>query len=327
MRLRFSFNHASSCDRGGLYELPLEHEDPRLAPRRVCCRQPCLVFLSIISPKICKGAARGNPKRVPIRMKLFLSGPAMCSENNMEPEKLERAAPPDSVYKPRVSTWGVFPRPLDVSQTFGGGRSIPIGGVSVPDDAAQKREQRLRVLLERYRMKRNENAETEEERSALSAALESAERMLQAGKYESALEQLTAVRPLARVRGELGSRVLLQVALCQDALGSCEDARKLYGELQHSSEPNVRDAAKQLFYSFQAAKWLGVNGSVTDADESAEHRNTSLHIPPFADQASRYNLTFSRVPETRPRKVNRPGFWKRVRATLVHWLSGNGLST
>ena len=27
-------------------------------------------------------------------------------------------------YKPKVSTWGVFPRPQNISQAFGGGRTI-----------------------------------------------------------------------------------------------------------------------------------------------------------------------------------------------------------
>lgn len=35
----------------------------------------------------------------------------------------------DSSYKPKVSTWGVFPRPADISQAYGGGRTIRPGDV------------------------------------------------------------------------------------------------------------------------------------------------------------------------------------------------------
>jgi hypothetical protein len=32
-------------------------------------------------------------------------------------------------YRPKVSTWGVFPRPQNISQAFGGGRNIKPGQV------------------------------------------------------------------------------------------------------------------------------------------------------------------------------------------------------
>ena len=35
----------------------------------------------------------------------------------------------DSGYKPTVSTWGVFPRPANISQAYGGGRTIRPGDV------------------------------------------------------------------------------------------------------------------------------------------------------------------------------------------------------
>ena len=35
----------------------------------------------------------------------------------------------DAGYKPKVATWGVFPRPQDISKAFGGGRTIRPGEV------------------------------------------------------------------------------------------------------------------------------------------------------------------------------------------------------
>lgn len=38
--------------------------------------------------------------------------------------------PPAPAYKPKVSTWGVFPRPADISKAYGGGRTIQPDTVS-----------------------------------------------------------------------------------------------------------------------------------------------------------------------------------------------------
>ena len=34
---------------------------------------------------------------------------------------------PASDYQPKVATWGVFPRPKNISNAFGGGRNLPPG--------------------------------------------------------------------------------------------------------------------------------------------------------------------------------------------------------
>lgn len=40
----------------------------------------------------------------------------------------------DASYKPKVATWGVFPRPDNISKTFGGGRTIRPGEVDARND-------------------------------------------------------------------------------------------------------------------------------------------------------------------------------------------------
>lgn len=46
-------------------------------------------------------------------------------DRTYDPQKEQAAA-----YKPKVSTWGVFPRPQDISKAYGGGRTIQPEDVS-----------------------------------------------------------------------------------------------------------------------------------------------------------------------------------------------------
>ena len=41
----------------------------------------------------------------------------------------------DATYKPKVATWGVFPRPENISKAFGGGRTIRPGEVGTATTA------------------------------------------------------------------------------------------------------------------------------------------------------------------------------------------------
>uniref|UniRef100_A0A3Q7EGW0 Uncharacterized protein n=1 Tax=Solanum lycopersicum TaxID=4081 RepID=A0A3Q7EGW0_SOLLC len=54
-------------------------------------------------------------------------------------------------YKPKVSTWGVFPRPNDISKTFGGGRTIRPGEVLESAEEKASKQARTRELLAAYK--------------------------------------------------------------------------------------------------------------------------------------------------------------------------------
>ncbi|CAO2816190.1 unnamed protein product [Amaranthus hypochondriacus] len=57
------------------------------------------------------------------------------------------------LYKPKISTWGMFPRPNNISKTFGGGRNIRPGeALETPEDKAAK-QARTRQLIAAYKRK------------------------------------------------------------------------------------------------------------------------------------------------------------------------------
>lgn len=48
-------------------------------------------------------------------------------------------------YRPKVTTWGVFPRPADISKAYGGGRNIKPG--QELESKEQKAEREVRGML------------------------------------------------------------------------------------------------------------------------------------------------------------------------------------
>jgi len=59
----------------------------------------------------------------------------------------------DKEYKPKVSSWGVFPRPGNISKTYGGGRTIAPGQVLESDEDRAAREQRVKSRVLAYRVR------------------------------------------------------------------------------------------------------------------------------------------------------------------------------
>eukprot|EP00889_Picochlorum_renovo_P006830 jgi/Picre1/33860/NNA_001339.t1 len=55
-------------------------------------------------------------------------------ERMMEEEREE-----NELHKPKVATWGVFPRPQNISETYGGGRNIKPGQVLETEEEAAAR--------------------------------------------------------------------------------------------------------------------------------------------------------------------------------------------
>ena len=55
----------------------------------------------------------------------------------------------DPNYSPKVSTWGVFERPANISEAYGGGRTIRAGTPLEDPAATQARKERIAAALSR----------------------------------------------------------------------------------------------------------------------------------------------------------------------------------
>ena len=56
----------------------------------------------------------------------------------------------DPNYNPKVATWGVFERPANISEAYGGGRTIKAGTPLEDAAATHARKERMAAALARY---------------------------------------------------------------------------------------------------------------------------------------------------------------------------------
>ncbi|XP_021295738.1 uncharacterized protein LOC110425222 isoform X2 [Herrania umbratica] len=164
------------------------------------------------------------------------------------------------IYKPKVSTWGVFPRPGNISKTFGGGRTIRPGeGLETEEDKAAKNE-RTRQLLASYKMKIGLNVDPKL-RSECEKALKHGDSLMDSGKLKEALSYYERVMEKMPYQSELHGLAALQWSICQDSLSRPNEARIMYEKLQSHPNANVNKKARQFTFSFKAMEMMKVTGS------------------------------------------------------------------
>ncbi|XP_016539605.2 uncharacterized protein LOC107840287 isoform X2 [Capsicum annuum] len=134
-----------------------------------------------------------------------------------------------NTYKPKVSTWGVFPRPNDISKTFGGGRTIRPGEVLESAEEKAAKAARTRELLAAYK-----------KRVGLT---------------------IDPNLKLECEKTQLHGLAALQWSICQDSLRRSDEARSMYEKLQSHPNPGVSKKARQFVFSFQAVEMMKVTGS------------------------------------------------------------------
>ncbi|CDF38165.1 unnamed protein product [Chondrus crispus] len=97
-------------------------------------------------------------------------------------------------YKPKVSTWGVFPRPDNISKAFGGGKKVQPGGVDLSSEGSKKRDEAVKEKLAMYRKTRGIDLEREEEhREEIETALAKGEGFIRMSRPQQAIKALEPV--------------------------------------------------------------------------------------------------------------------------------------
>jgi len=100
--------------------------------------------------------------------------------------------PPQEVeketHKPKVSTWGVYERPADISKAFGGGRQIGVGGYQPSEEEVAKKRAETEALLAAFTKSLGADVELQEaHRDEILAATKEAKQMLRYGATGAAL--------------------------------------------------------------------------------------------------------------------------------------------
>ncbi|XP_057977802.1 uncharacterized protein LOC131164546 isoform X2 [Malania oleifera] len=160
------------------------------------------------------------------------------------------------IYKPKVSTWGVFPRPRNISKSFGGGKVIRPGEVLETTEDKSVKEARTRELITAYQSKIGLNIDPRL-RSECEKALKDGDSLMDLGKLKDALPYYEKVMDKLAFKSELHGLAALQWSICQDSLSRPMEAKAMYERLQ--SHPNVRVSkkARQFMFGFELMTGCG----------------------------------------------------------------------
>lgn len=176
-------------------------------------------------------------------------------ESQMESSNLEEKNA--DLYKPTVSTWGVFPRPGNISEAFGGGRTIRPGEALEKAEEKAAKEKRTKELIAAYRKKTGLTI-SPKIKAECQKALEEGDYLMDLGKLKDALPFYEKIMKDVVFQSELHGLAALQWSICQDSLRRSDEARAMYEKLQSHPTARVSKRARQFMFSFQAMEKLKV---------------------------------------------------------------------
>ena len=159
-------------------------------------------------------------------------------------------------YKPKVSTWGVFPRPKDISKEYGGGRTLKKDekGRNIIESKEETEARKIRVAkkLEKYRTSNALNMSKEEEEKVREALAEANE-FLRVGSVMKGIAALEPFQQEINARSELGGKVIFCYAMCLDNAQRREEALKQYKRVLGNQYGMVSKQAERMLWGMTTA--------------------------------------------------------------------------
>mmetsp|Transcript_9630 Transcript_9630/g.27560 ORF Transcript_9630/g.27560 Transcript_9630/m.27560 type:complete len:490 (+) Transcript_9630:325-1794(+) len=158
-------------------------------------------------------------------------------------------------YKPKVSTWGMFPRPENISKAYGGGRTINPGDAIESEEDKKAREASVRERVMAYKV--SQGLVIDETTNAKCEALYmTGMAKMKEGRLAEAAEVFAEVQELVVLRSSWGGRARLQRALCLDSLARTKEAQALYKQITNHPEAAVAKQAKQMMFGINSMDYL-----------------------------------------------------------------------
>lgn len=203
------------------------------------------------------------------------------------------------LYKPKVSSWGVFPRPGNISKKFGGGKVIRPGEMLETAEEKAAKEENTRQLLAAYKKKFGLNIDPKL-KSECEETLKDGDSLMNLGKLKEALPYYEKVMDKLTFQSELHGLAALQWSICQDSLNRSNEAQLMYERLQSHPNAQVSKKARQLIFSFQAMEMMKVTGSSPFSLRNAGYQN---FFEAFLENKSNYPLKDAEIEEGALRQV------------------------
>jgi hypothetical protein len=171
----------------------------------------------------------------------------------------------------QTTSWGVFERPDNISEAYGGGRNIEPGTPLETDEASAARLAKVRKAVGAFRLQNGLDVAPENE-AEISAALAEGEAALSAGALEAAVVRFRAAAALAAMPSAQGGQARLRLALCLDSLGQAAEAKELYTLLgRHPNAEVKKQAARLLWGMTEATAFLKVDDMSFDDGRRREY--------------------------------------------------------
>ena len=178
-------------------------------------------------------------------------GQVVTRETN---EKNTNADGTKKAYQPKVSTWGVFERPDNISKEFGGGRKIGLGGEEESPEQIAERRARVQAKLGKWRQEQGMDVD-EGTKSRWYVALKGAKVSLSQGRFEEGIEALEDIVLVEKInpRSELGGELTFTYAMLLDNAQRRDEALDMYKRCIGNQYGRISKQADQLIWGMTTA--------------------------------------------------------------------------
>jgi len=165
----------------------------------------------------------------------------------------KNATAPTETYKPKVSTWGAFERPKDISKAYGGGKQVGAAVAARDLESTEKAREKTKALLQRYRETAGIDVQSEKDNAEeIEEALRICSISMQRGAYNTAVTALEKVTVHCNTNSAVGSKVFLELAMAYEAVGRTKEAITVYTSLSRCRIEEVKRNARRLLYGIEA---------------------------------------------------------------------------
>ncbi|KAM7267355.1 hypothetical protein ACFE04_009521 [Oxalis oulophora] len=188
--------------------------------------------------------------------------------SNTEPVQEDN---PD-LYKPKVSTWGVFPRPGNISKTFGGGKVIRPGDVLETAEDRAAKDERTRQSIAYFKKKAGLFIDPKL-KSECEKALKDGDTLMDSGNLKEALPYYENVMDKLPFKSELHGLAALQWSICLDSLTRQKEAQVMYEKLRSHPTVKVSKRAREFAFSFQAMEMMKFTTNSSPSSTNTGYEN------------------------------------------------------
>ena len=158
-------------------------------------------------------------------------------------------------YKPKVSTWGVFPRPDNISRTYGGGKTIKAGEFQAEtEEEKEARRVRVRQKLNKYREDAGITVDNGT-RVRWNAALMECQTLMRGGRLAEARDVLEPIVLEEEInpRTQLGGEITFHYAMCLDNTQRRDEALEMYKRCVGNPHGQVSKQADRMIWGMTTA--------------------------------------------------------------------------